>query len=58
MNLNLSTRIGGRSNHSPLTALGVEQSLRLGAHLRRTLVQCGQAPEGLRYFSSTAVRAR
>lgn len=33
-NLTVDQRIGGRTNHSPLTQLGEKQAQALGAHLR------------------------
>lgn len=52
MNLRLDTRIGGRSNGSPLTPLGVAQARALGARLARAITP---APASI--HSSTAVRA-
>jgi broad specificity phosphatase PhoE len=57
MNLELTDKIGGRSNGSPLTPLGEHQSKILGLHLRRALTAQGGKPTDLHYFSSTAVRA-
>lgn len=57
MNLELSTKIGGRSNSSPLTPLGVRQSRALGRHLRKLAAAAGTAPAAVPFFASTAVRA-
>jgi probable phosphoglycerate mutase len=54
MNLELATKIGGRSNPSPLTPLGERQSRALGRHMRRLATAAGTAPP---FFASTAVRA-
>ena len=56
MNLELVDKVGGRSNESPLTQLGIEQSQKLGVHLRKILAAKGIAPHAVKYFSSTAVR--
>lgn len=53
MNLGLASNVGGRSNSSPLTPLGLEQAKQLGCHLQQTV-----AGSSLRVYSSTAVRAR
>ncbi len=57
MNLELGDKIGGRSNLSPLTALGEQQAKTLGRHLRKAITTQGGQPTELKYFSSTAVRA-
>lgn len=57
MNLVVDQKIGGRTNHSPLTPLGEAQARALGAHLRRELAQAQCPPERCHFFSSTAVRA-
>lgn len=56
-NLTVDQRIGGRTNHSPLTPLGERQAQALGAHLRAALAHAGVQPQRCRFFSSTAVRA-
>lgn len=57
MNLHVDERIGGRTNHSPLTELGEAQAAALGAHLRAALAHAGVPPQRVRVYSSTAVRA-
>ncbi|KAL4424511.1 hypothetical protein ABPG77_006820 [Micractinium sp. CCAP 211/92] len=57
MNLHVTERIGGRTNHSLLTPLGEAQAAALGAHLRAELAHMGVQPHRVRVFSSTAVRA-
>ncbi|KAI7842584.1 hypothetical protein COHA_003688 [Chlorella ohadii] len=57
MNLTVDQRIGGRTNHSPLTPLGERQAQALGAHLRAALAHAGVQPQRCAFFSSTAVRA-
>lgn len=57
MNLVVNERIGGRTNHSPLTSLGEQQARALGAHLRAVLQRDGIAPQLVQFHSSTAVRA-
>lgn len=57
MNLHVTERIGGRTNHSPLTPLGEAQAAALGAQLRAELAHHGVQPHRVRVFSSTAVRA-
>ena len=56
-NLTVDQRIGGRTNHSPLTPLGERQAQALGAHLRAALAHAGVQPQRCAFFSSTAVRA-
>jgi len=55
MNLKQAAIVGGQSNASPLTPLGVQQAAALGQHLRRH-IRPHSAPALV--VSSTAVRAR
>lgn len=57
MNLHLSTTIGGQSNSSPLTPLGLRQAEDLGAYLAN-LQRTANAPVVAAVHASTAVRAR
>lgn len=58
MNLELADKVGGRSNSSPLTAHGRQQSQALGRHLHKVFIAQGLKPtENCNVFSSTAVRA-
>jgi broad specificity phosphatase PhoE len=58
MNLELTDKIGGRSNSSLLTPLGEHQAKTLGRYLRKTTTLAQRSdPDELQYFSSTAVRA-
>ena len=57
MNLDLASKVGGRSNSSPLTPLGEKQARALGRHLARHLASSDQHHQTLPIFSSTAVRA-
>lgn len=57
MNLHLSTTIGGQSNTSPLTPLGVRQAEDLGTYLAG-LQRTANAPVVGAVHASTAVRAR
>lgn len=57
MNLVVDERIGGRTNHSPLTPLGEQQARALGAHVRAALAHANVPPGKCLFFSSPAVRA-
>mmetsp|Transcript_8449 Transcript_8449/g.21132 ORF Transcript_8449/g.21132 Transcript_8449/m.21132 type:complete len:227 (-) Transcript_8449:277-957(-) len=54
MNLDLALRVGGRSNESPLTPLGIKQAQALGKHYSVAARHPTLGP----VFTSTAVRAR
>lgn len=57
MNLELESKIGGRSPSSPLTPLGHKQSRAVGAALLRELLRRGINPQNTIWYSSTATRA-
>ncbi|KAG7673313.1 hypothetical protein Ndes2526B_g03250 [Nannochloris sp. 'desiccata'] len=57
MNLELTDKIGGRSNSSPLTPLGEHQAKTFGIHLRKAITAQNGNPTELKYFSSSALRA-
>ncbi|KAI3437943.1 hypothetical protein D9Q98_000387 [Chlorella vulgaris] len=57
MNLHITERIGGRTNHSPLTELGEQQARAVASHLRTTFHHDAKPAKDVRFFSSTAVRA-
>lgn len=54
MNLEIDKRIGGRTNHSPLTPLGEAQARALGAHLRAAMAHAGVPARSCHFYSSTA----
>jgi broad specificity phosphatase PhoE len=58
MNLEITEKIGGRTNHSPLTPLGEQQARALGAHLAKALQHAGTPLPHCSFYSSTAVRAQ
>jgi broad specificity phosphatase PhoE len=57
MNLELESKIGGRSPASPLTPLGHKQSRAVGTALFRDLLRRGVNPQDTIWYSSTATRA-